>query len=183
MCCVFSGLFSWWSSLFAWLVLMPSHPHIHLECLCTHTNAHWVTARICDAARVVARWFGSPYFVPKSCTTHTLYTICFSVTKLKIDFRRPEMRVMCCSVCVCVSIRDNTIFSLPQAVCSRRSWRFILPALSGVFRPPHQQVKEKRFHLARINCCLLFCFLPAVPFLVKHFCAFKVIYSQIKRDS
>lgn len=95
-------------------------------------------------------------------------------------FWRPEMCVV--SVCVCVSMRNKNLLCLPQAVCCRRSWRLILPALSGVFRPPHQQVREKGFHLTRTNCSLLF--LSYLQFfLTTHVCALKVIYQQIKGDS
>lgn len=76
----------------------------------------------------------------------------------------------------------NTILCGPQAVCSRRSWWLILPALSGVFRPPHQQVRKKGFHLGRINCCLLLCFLSAVPSSQTHLCCKGYLSTEQRRQ-
>lgn len=51
------------------------------------------------------------------------------------------------------------IFS-SQVVCSRRSRWLVVPTVSGVFRPPYQQVREKDFMWGIIiSVCLIPCFI------------------------
>ena len=180
MCCVFSGLFSWWSSLLARLVLMhfflcsPHSTHTHTH---THTHTQYLLGVVMpqecwliDFAHLTL----SPNLAPHTLTHPN--TICFTVTELKRYFHIPET---CAMFCVRMG---NTIFCLPQAVCSRRSWWLILPALSRVFRPPHQQVRDEWLHLTRINCHLLLYSLSAPPPGEVHLCFIGYLPTDQKRQ-
>ncbi len=166
--------------------LRPHNSTVMDACTHTHTHTHTHTLNGCSGLwcpKIVGWLILLTSLCPQNLLTHTEIhplTICFGVTKLKM--RLPESRNVCVCVCMCVCVqRDNTIFRLPQVVCSRRSWWLILPALSGVFRPPHQQVRDEGLHLTRTNGRY---FISCPPFfLMNNTCAFEVIYPQIKEDS
>lgn len=85
------------------------------------------------------------FFLPFS---KTLHTFCHLSCCHKLRRRGEKWELFC----VCMSRTAYSALCFPQAVCCWRSWRLILPAISGVLRPSHKQVREAWIALS--------CFIP-----------------------